>query len=155
MQPGYADIADAVRGVAHEVERERGFFEHGQVTCACGGDYDAGVTGAVGFAVEPDAAGKLVVAQFGQAGVRGGELFGCGARAEDAGATLGEAHGDFADLFGGFARAEDDFGEAPTQAAVMVECGEADVLEGEAGQALQGGIDVLFACGDSVEEAAQ
>ena len=52
--------------------------------------------------------------------------------------VVGKALGDLADLFGGFAGAEDGFGVAAAQGAVVVEGGEGEVLEGEGAEAGEG-----------------
>ena len=70
------------------------------------------------------------------------ELFFAGASGEGGGVVGGEFLGDLEELIGGFAGAEDDFGVAAAQGAVVIEGGEGKLLEGEGAEAGEGVLDV-------------
>jgi len=82
----------------------------------------------------------------------GFELFFGRARGEDVAFVGGQSCEDFGYLRGGLAFAEDHFGHALAEGAVVVELGEAEVFEGEMAQALDGLVGGQFALADLVEE---
>src|SRR5437899_2059632 len=80
------------------------------------------------------------------------ELLVVGAGGEDGVLVSGQVFGNFADLVGGFAAAEDDLRMAAAQGAVVVEGGKGKLLEGEGAESGEGVRDRGFAFGDVGEE---
>ncbi len=67
-----------------------------------------------------------------------GKLFFGGAGGEDVAAVFGEAGKNSGDLRRRLAFAENDFGHADAQGAVMIDLGEAEIFEGQMTQARNG-----------------
>jgi hypothetical protein len=65
-----------------------------------------------------------------------------GARDEKVLGALGEFDGDVADVFGRLAEAEDDFGHALADGAVVIDLGEAQVLKRHVFEAVHGVVDI-------------
>ncbi len=78
-----------------------------------------------------------------------------GARDQNVLGFIEQAGDDGADLVGRFALAEDDLRDSVPQRAVVIDLGEAQVLEGHVAQTLDGRIDVDGSGADLFEQAAQ
>ena len=63
--------------------------------------------------------------------------------------------GDSDDLFGRFAEAEDDFRHPVAQHAVVIDLGEAEILEGHVAHAFHGFVNAAGAAADAFEERAK
>ena len=127
MEPGDADIIYALDFVAHDFGGNCSFLRDGQITCARADDGDRAGAFATGLFFDGDATGHFMmdgVAEFfaEQAGVFDGD-----ARDEDALLASHEFGGDFNDLGGSFACAENDFGKAFAKRAVGVHLRETEI----------------------------
>jgi hypothetical protein len=136
VDAGYAYVVEASDFCVEELGGDGSFFGDGLVAGA-GGEYGdvAGGFGDGGL-FEGDGAGLLVIdggwilAEDGFGGV------GVDAGGEDVDAGGGHAGEDLGGLLRGFVLGVDDFGEASAEGAVMVDAGVAEVLVGEAGEAV-------------------
>jgi hypothetical protein len=148
VDASHAYVVKVLDAVAHGAGGQDGFFGYGNVT-GTGGDYEDGAFARdFGAAFDGDYAGEGM--EFGGRAWRsfarlqsadGGEDFFVGAGDKDVVAAVAVAqHGadDCGDLLGSFAFAEDDFGVALAEGAVVVDFSEAQVFEGEVFQALDG-----------------
>src|SRR5690348_4301200 len=137
-----ADIVDGFGAIAHDAGAEQGFFGDGNVAGAGGNDGDGSFAEDVAVAFDGDDAGTgMEFGGFAEA-LHGGEDLGIDPGNENvvAGSFLFE-HGadDSGDLLRRFALAENDFGEALAESAVMVDFGEAEVFKREMLKTLDGG----------------
>ncbi len=131
MDAGYAYVVDGVHLVAHGFGGDLGFFGYEDVAGAGADNRDFAFALDLGLAQETDGAGERVVFAVGMGFEDGGgHVFG-GSGDEHVGGTGQEFIRDGYDVVYGFAQAEDYFGHAVTQGAVMVYLGETDVFEGE------------------------
>jgi hypothetical protein len=141
--------------VAHEFGGDYGFFSYGNVAGA-GGDYrDDSFAVEVAVAVEGDGSGERAIDGFGDLSRYSVELFFSRARGEDIAFVLGQLRENLRHLSGRFALAENHLGHALAQGAVMVDLGEAQVLEGEMAEALDGFVGRELFGADLFEEAGQ
>ena len=153
VDAGDSDVVEVLDAVAHEFGGDDGFFGDGDVAGAGRDDEDGAFAlaflGGRAIAMEGDATGKRAVFEkvgvggvlaLGEGGEDFVELFLGGARGEDVGFVLGEVDENVGDLPGRLALAENDFGHAVAESAVVVDVGEAEVLERKMAQALDGGI---------------
>ena len=147
MNAGDADIVEAVDAVAHELGGELGFFGDGNVAGAGGDDADDAFTSDLAIAFDGDGPGELVKFRCVVQALYGREGFFVGAGDQNilAGVSAEHAFGDFGDLAGRFAFAEDNFGKTLTESPVMVDFGKSQVFEGQMFQAFDGGFAREFA----------
>jgi len=144
VKAGDADVGDGDGGDGHGAEGDHRFGGDGGVGGAGGDDGDGWPCwGRVEelWWIDEGSAGSLIDEGGGEIDEKGVELIFGGAGGEDWILVGGEALGDFADLLGGFAGAEDGFGVAAAQGAVVVEGGEGKLLEGEGAEAGKGVFD--------------
>jgi len=158
VEAGDADVGDGDGRDGHGAEGNEGFGGDGSVGGAGGDDGDGG-TGWGGIeevrGVEEGGAGGFVDEGGGEIDVKSLELILIGAGGQDGVVVGGEFFGDFADLDGGFAGAEDGFGMAAAEGAVVVEGGEGEVLERQTAEAGEGVGDGELAVGDVGEEVME
>ena len=159
VDAGDADVIEMLDAIAHDLRGEQGFFGDRNVAGAGGDDENLAFAGDFAIALDGDDAGegmKFCNALRGSGGAPdGGEGGGVGASDEYIlAAVFGTEHGpgDVSNLLGRFALGEDDFGVALAQCAVMVDLGEAEILEGEMLEAVDGAIGREGAKADEVEE---
>ena len=132
MDSGDADVGDAEDGVAKEVEGDGCFIRDGEVGGAGAHDADEAATFLEGLSFNGDAARGGVPFGVGNAFSDGFEVpFGDTAR-EDEAVFFDDDGGDVADLFGGFSRAENDFGETATAFTVCIDASETKINEAHA-----------------------
>ena len=147
MNAGDADIVEAVDAVAHELGGELGFFGDGNVAGAGGDDADDPFTSDLAIAFDGDGSGERVKFRCVVQALHGREGFFVGAGDQNilAGVSAEHAFGDFGDLAGRFAFAENNFGKTLTQSPVMVDFGKSQVFEGQMFQAFDGSFAREFA----------
>jgi len=138
VNAGDAYVGDEFDRVAHEAGGDDGFFGDGKVAGAGADNGDGALplrnVRALG---EGDGAGGLVKFCSWLNGLDGEEHFMGGTCGEDVASMLGHAGKDGSYLRGGFARGEDDFRHAGAEGAMMIDLGEADVLERQIAQAIE------------------
>ena len=155
MDARHPDVVDGVDAIAHDLGGGLGLFGDGHVAGAGADHGDSAFAGDGAVAPEADDAREREVVGAGEAGEDGIGAGAVGAGDEDVGGVFEEGFGDGDHLFGGFALGEDDFGDAVAEGAVVIDFGEAEVLEGQVAHAREGAIDFEFARADLLEHGAQ
>jgi hypothetical protein len=140
-----ADVVELIDAVAHHAGREQGFFGYGNVAGASGDDENQAFARDLAPTLDGDDAGERVelrgVGTLSVGFFHGGENFSVGASDENIVARvflLEHGADDFSDLLRRFAFGENDFGEALTQSAMMVDFGKTQVLKRQVLEALDG-----------------
>ena len=154
MDAGYSDVVDVLDRISHEFRCDYGLFRYGDIAGPGGdyGDYSFAVVLAV--ALEDDGAGQRP--EFGSvdSGCYGGVLLFGGPGRKDVAAMLGEAAEDAGYLFWSLALAEDHFGHAVAEGAVVVDLGEPQIFEGQVSEAVDGFVGRELLLFDLVEQFA-
>jgi hypothetical protein len=134
VDAGDSDVVEMLDAVAHEFGGDYGFFGDGDVAGA-GGDYrDHSFAVELAVAVEGDGSGERAVDGFGDLGRYSVKLFFSRARGQDIAFVLGQLRENLRHLGGSLALAENHFGHALAEGAVMINFGEAEVFEREMAQ---------------------
>jgi hypothetical protein len=137
VQSGDADVVEAIDAVAHQLRGDGRFLRHGEIRGAGGGDEDRSAAARRVSEIERDAAGQLVIFSVWQLARDGRVRVGAGAGDEEALPRRDEARGDRGNLCGRFSLAEDDFGEALSHVAVMIDARESEIFVGLLAQKLK------------------
>jgi len=143
MNAGDTDVIEMAGSIAHQAGGEQGFFGDGNVASAGGNNENGSLPGDGGIALDGNGTGDGM--KFGGAGgtLDGGVDLRVGAGDQDVVARVFMTqHGadDFGDVLGSLPPAEDDFGIALAQGAVMIDFGKADIFKGHVLQAFDAGL---------------
>jgi len=138
MNSGDADVVEMLHIVAHDFGGHDGFFSDRNVAGARGNYRDRAPAMLSVIFLQYDRASHLPIFGFAHLLADRAELLGRGARCEDVAFVLGELLEDAGDLSRRLPFSEDDFGHARAQSAMVIDLGEAEILEGQVTQAGDG-----------------
>src|ERR1039458_8971585 len=152
MNSGHANVGDQLDRVSHQTRGHHGLFGHWQVAGAGADHGDSSLAGSGRSLHKRDGASSLMKLGARLDSVNGFRHFTRGARSQHVAASLGHACKDYGHLFNGFARSKDYLRYSGRPCAVMVEFGEANVLEGQILQTINRVVDRGAALANFVEQ---
>jgi hypothetical protein len=155
VDAGDSYVIDVLNVVAHEFGGDHGFFGYGDVAGSRRDDHDYSLAVTLAIALEGDrfcqgtVLGLVLMIRgcgVSECGEDGGVLFFGGTRGENVAAVGGQAEEDGGYLGWRFAGGKDHLGHALAEGAMVVDFGEAQVLEGEVAKTIYGfvGGETLF-----------
>ncbi len=148
-------VVEMLDAVAHEFGGDDGFFGYGNVAGSGGDDRDDAFAVALAITLERDGSGQRAVFGFGDLGGDGFVLLFGGASGEDVSSMLGKTGEDGGNLSGRFPFAENHFGHAYAERAVVIDLGESQIFERQMAETLHRLVWRELFGADLLEEAAQ
>lgn len=157
VESGDTNVVNGFGAIAERAGGHQGFFRDGDVACAGGDDENRALSANLAIALDDDGARKRMEPGCAREAFDGGVDAAIGASDENivAGMPASE-HGtnNFGDLLRRFATPENDLSETLAERTVMVDLGEAQVLEGQMAEPLERSLFRHAAGANSAEEFA-
>lgn len=127
VNPGDADIANALDPVAHNLSSNRCFLGYRQIARARARNGNGPANFSQRLFFDGNAAGQLVMDGVFEFFAQNTRVFRRNARGENVLAVVKKLGGDFEDLVGRFARAKNHFGKTLAQCAMSIDLSEPDI----------------------------